>query len=50
MKFEDLPENIQLIAANTLSKLLKDNQPPKELAQELASSIKNSFIALYESN
>lgn len=50
MKFEDLPDDIQLIAANTLSELLKDNQPSKELAQELACSIKSSFITLYESN
>lgn len=50
MKFEDLPENIQIIAANTLSELLKQSYVNKELAEEAANSVKAAFIRLYESN
>ncbi|MFS4412515.1 hypothetical protein [Providencia sp. T47] len=50
MKFEDLPENIQLIAASTLAELMKVSCISKELAEDLASSVKRAFIALYESN
>lgn len=47
MKFNELPENIQLIAANTLSELLKGIPASKELADELASSVASAFVALY---
>ncbi|HFT1684922.1 hypothetical protein [Providencia stuartii] len=50
MKFEELPDDIQMIAASTLSELLKQSYVNKELAEETANSVKAAFIKLYESN
>lgn len=50
MRFEDLPEDIRMIAAGTLSELLKQGYVNKELAEETANSVKVAFIKLYESN
>ncbi|MEY0256524.1 hypothetical protein AB7X32_22580 [Morganella morganii] len=48
MKFEELPENIQLIAATALADILKSNVPEKELAEVYANSVKTAFIKMYE--
>uniref|UniRef100_A0A3B0LZ86 Uncharacterized protein n=1 Tax=Arsenophonus endosymbiont of Trialeurodes vaporariorum TaxID=235567 RepID=A0A3B0LZ86_9GAMM len=50
MKFEELPQNIQLIAANLLGELMKMSLPEKEQTKDLAYSIKSAFISLYESD
>ncbi|MFS1539535.1 MAG: hypothetical protein ACL7BU_13565 [Candidatus Phlomobacter fragariae] len=50
MKFEELPENIQLIAANTLSELIKLKLPEKEQVEKLAHFIKLAFTSLYKSD
>ncbi|UQZ10719.1 hypothetical protein M8G38_13020 [Providencia stuartii] len=48
MKFEDLPEDIRMIAAGTLSELLKQGYVNKELAEDTANSVKAAFIQLYK--
>lgn len=48
MKFEELPDNIQLAAALTISQHLLKNTMQDELAISVASSIKKAFITLYE--
>ncbi|MDC9591597.1 hypothetical protein PSI23_20515 [Xenorhabdus sp. XENO-10] len=50
MKFEKLPEAVQLIAAHTLKAMIEQNNANKELAKEMASSISDAFTALYEDN
>ncbi len=48
MKFEDLPNDIQLVAANCLSRLIMERPyMEKEPMERLAQDIKNAFIGLY---
>ncbi|HHR6132182.1 TPA: hypothetical protein ACS72K_003829 [Providencia alcalifaciens] len=48
MKFEDLPNDIQLVAANCLSRLIMERPyMEKEPMKRLAQDIKNAFIGLY---
>lgn len=48
MKFEDLPADIQLVAANCLSRLIMDrSHMEKEPMERLAQDIKNAFVNLY---
>ncbi|MDF2407572.1 hypothetical protein [Morganella morganii] len=49
MKFEDLPGNIQIVAANALAEEIKQNNPEKEQAESLAQMVGQAFIALYKS-
>ncbi|MCT8344214.1 MULTISPECIES: hypothetical protein [Photorhabdus] len=48
MKFEDLSEIIQLVAANTLKEMIEKNNADKEQAKEMACSISKAFTSLYE--
>ncbi|UNH40186.1 hypothetical protein [Moellerella wisconsensis] len=48
MKFEDLPTDIQLVAANCLSRLIMERpHMEKEPMERLAQDIKNAFVNLY---
>ncbi|MEM8100181.1 hypothetical protein Q4R58_17465 [Morganella morganii] len=48
MKFEELPESVQAIAANLLADKLKESFSfDKESAKEIADPIKAGFIELY---
>lgn len=47
MKFNELPENTQHIAANALAELIKQSLPQEEQAKVLARSVKSAFIELY---
>ncbi|MDM9282474.1 hypothetical protein QU814_04610 [Providencia rettgeri] len=50
MKFEDLPADIQLVAANCLSRLIMDrSHMEKEPMERLARDVKNAFIELFGS-
>ncbi|MEY0029518.1 formyltetrahydrofolate deformylase [Providencia rettgeri] len=50
MKFEDLPADIQLVAANCLSRLIMDGpHMEKEPMARLARDVKNAFIELFGS-
>ncbi|MDL9989506.1 hypothetical protein [Providencia rettgeri] len=48
MKFENLPESIQIIAAQTASQYLLKNPMSDELAISVTSAIRKAFINLYE--
>ncbi|MDE1479342.1 hypothetical protein KKJ01_14155 [Xenorhabdus bovienii] len=50
MKFEELPEAVQLIAAHALRNMIERNDADKEQAKEMACSISKAFTALYEDN
>lgn len=50
MKFEELPESVQLIATTALVDILKNNHPTIDSAMELANSVKSAFIELYNKN
>lgn len=50
MKFEELPESVQLIATTALADILKNSHPTKESAIEFANSVKSAFIELYNKN
>lgn len=45
---EDLPENIQEIAAETLKSIITLNNPDLEQAVQSARSVRKAFIQLYE--
>ena len=48
MKFEDLPESVQNIAAITLKQLMIDTiNEKKEPASKLAEEVRNAFVTLY---
>lgn len=47
MKFEELPENVQLIATTTLADILKASYPTKETAVEYTRAVKAAFTELY---
>ncbi|HHN8391114.1 hypothetical protein ABMZ76_16335 [Morganella morganii] len=49
MKFEELPADTQIVAANTLAEAIKQNNPGKEQAESLAQMVGQAFIALYKS-
>lgn len=48
MKFEDLPESIQIIAAQTASQYLLKNPLSDELAISITGAIRKAFINLYK--
>ncbi len=48
MKFEELPESVQVVAATVLADKLRGSRSfDKESAKEFADSIKTGFIELY---
>ncbi|WP_392738759.1 hypothetical protein AB3M75_04995 [Serratia ureilytica] len=48
--FEDLPGNIQEIAAETLKSIITANTPDLEQAVESARSVRKAFIHLYKAD
>ncbi|ETS29640.1 hypothetical protein PTE_04067 [Photorhabdus khanii NC19] len=51
MKFEDLPVDIQLVAASCLSRLIIERPHiEKEPMEKLARNIKNAFVSLCYQN
>lgn len=48
MKFEDMPDSIQLVAAQTVSQYLLNNPMSDDLAISVTDVIRKAFINLYK--